>query len=111
MENIKNLLLQIDNAHRPVPFWSWNDTLEPERLKEQIRWMHKNGIGGFFMHAREGLETEYLSQEWMQCIEQCCEEAEALGMHAWVYDENGFPSGFVGGALLEKEENRSLGGK
>jgi len=106
MEKIQNLLLQIDNAHRPIPFWSWNDTLEPERLKEQIRWMHKSGIGGFFMHAREGLETEYLSQEWMECIEQCCKEAEALGMHAWVYDENGFPSGFVGGALLEREENR-----
>lgn len=106
MESIKKRLTQIGNAYRPLPFWSWNDKLEPERLKEQIRWMHKNGIGGFFMHAREGLETQYLSQEWMQCIEQCCEEAESLGMHAWVYDENGFPSGFVGGKLLEKEENR-----
>lgn len=106
MEKIKEQLLQIGNEYRPIPFWSWNDSLEPEKLKQQIRWMHEKGIGGFFMHAREGLETPYLSQHWMHCIEQCCEEAEKLEMNAWVYDENGFPSGFVGGALLEKEENR-----
>ena len=83
----------------PLPFWSWNDRLEPAELKRQIRWMHDNGIGGFFMHARGGLKTEYLSEEWMNCIAVCCEEAELLGMNAWVYDENGWPSGFVGGKL------------
>lgn len=106
MKKIISQLAQLGNEYKPVPFWSWNDALEPERLKQQIEWMHKNGIGGFFMHAREGLETPYLSQHWMHCIEQCSEEAEKRGMKAWVYDENGFPSGFVGGKLLEKEENR-----
>lgn len=106
MDEIIKELKQLANKYRPIPFWSWNDDLEPERLKEQIRWMHEKGIGGFFMHAREGLETPYLSDHWMRCIEECCEEAEKLGMHAWVYDENGFPSGFVGGKLLEKVENR-----
>jgi len=106
MDKIIRALSQITNDYRPLPFWSWNDDLDPARLKEQIRWMHEKGIGGFFMHAREGLETPYLSDHWMHCIEECCVEAEKLGMHAWVYDENGFPSGFVGGKLLEKEENR-----
>ena len=91
---------------RPLPFWSWNDQLEVEKLIEQIRWMSENGIGGFFMHARSGLKTEYLSEEWMQCIEICAKEAQKLGMKAWIYDENGFPSGFVGGKLLEDEKNR-----
>ena len=27
-------------------------------------------------------------------------------MQAWIYDENGWPSGFAGGKLLEEEENR-----
>lgn len=91
--------------YRPVPFWSWNDKLEQKKLKEQIHWMHDNGIGGFFMHARSGLQTEYLSEEWMQCIEACQQEAEKLDMKAWVYDENGWPSGFAGGKLLEDEKN------
>ena len=58
------------------------------------------------MHARSGLKTEYMSEEWMRCIEACAREAEKLGMNAWAYDENGWPSGFAGGKLLEEEDNR-----
>lgn len=89
-----------------IPFWSWNAELEPEELRRQIRWMHENGIGGFFMHARTGLITEYLSEDWMQCVEACADEADKLGMNAWIYDENGWPSGFAGGKLLDDPENR-----
>lgn len=92
--------------YRPIPFWSWNDKLEKEKLIEQIHWMQQNGNGGFFMHARSGLVTEYLSEEWMQCIETCVEEAQKQDMKAWLYDENGWPSGFVGGKLLDDEKNR-----
>lgn len=89
-----------------LPFWSWNDKLDTEELKRQIEWMKKNNIGGFFMHARSGLITEYMSDEWFKCIKECADEAERLGMQAWAYDENGWPSGFVGGKLLEDLENR-----
>ncbi|MBQ8803087.1 MAG: hypothetical protein IJZ53_05610 [Tyzzerella sp.] len=92
--------------YKAIPFWSWNDRLEPEILKKQIHWMKENGMGGFFMHARSGLETEYMSKEWMECIEACADEAKELGMKAWVYDENGWPSGFAGGKLLKDETNR-----
>ena len=46
--------------YQSIPFWSWNDKLEPEELRRQIRNMKKAGIGGFFMHARGGLLTEYM---------------------------------------------------
>ena len=95
-------------AYRPIPFWSWNDALDADRLRQQIRWMFDNGIGGFFMHARGGLKTPYLGEEWMQCIEACCDEAKKLGMDAWAYDENGWPSGFAGGLLLEDMQNRDM---
>ena len=92
-------------SYRPIPFWSWNDKLELEELKRQIHWMNDKGMGGFFMHARSGLQTEYMSEEWMECIETCAEEGRKLGMKAWAYDENGWPSGFAGGKLLEDEKN------
>lgn len=90
---------------RPLPFWAWNDKLEPDKLIEQIDWMSENGVIGFFMHARSGLMTEYLSEEWMQAIDTCVKRAEKNGMKAWAYDENGWPSGFAGGKLLEDIEN------
>ncbi len=67
--------------------------MRKERVEEQIRDFHAKGLGGFFVHARFGLETEYLSDEWMGCIRHAVAIAEELGMEVWLYDENGFPSG------------------
>ena len=92
---------------RPVPFWSWNDKLEPDELRRQIGAMQDAGMGGFFMHARGGLETEYLSEDWFRAVEASVDEAKRRGMQAWCYDENGWPSGFAGGKLLEDPENRA----
>ena len=96
---------------RGAPFWAWNGRIEINELKRQIRIMHRMGLGGFFMHSRVGLETEYLSDEWFACIRACVEEAEELGMHAWIYDEDRWPSGAGGGIVTAKKSNRmrSLG--
>lgn len=98
----------IENKYRPFPFWSWNDKLDKEELVKQIDWMHDAGIGGFFMHARGGLITPYLGNDWFECVKACEKRAEELGMEAYAYDENGWPSGFVGGKLLENPENHDM---
>lgn len=108
MKDLSTSLLHLPSGNQPIPFWSWNDELDTEELKKQIHWMKEQGIGGFFMHARGGLKTEYLSKEWFDAVKVCCEEALKLGMTPWIYDENGWPSGFAGGKLLEKEENRDM---
>ena len=88
-----------------IPFWSWNNKLEIPELIRQINEFKKWGIDGFIMHARTGLRTEYLSEEWFDCIKACLNEAEKLNMQAWIYDENGWPSGFAGGKLLADRNN------
>lgn len=93
------------------PFWSWNDKLEKTELEKQIVQMKNNGIEGFFMHARGGLRTEYMSEEWFEMIEACLDKADELGMQAWAYDENGWPSGFADGcvpALGLEHQQKSL---
>ena len=89
----------------PIPFWSWNNKLEKDELVKQIHNMKEVGMGGFIMHARMGLTTEYLGEDWFDCIEVCLDEAKKLGMNGWIYDENGWPSGFVGGELLKDQDN------
>ena len=106
MFQLLNGLKKNRQDYQSIPFWSWNDKLEEDVLLEQINWMQEKGNGGFFMHARAGLRTSYMSEEWMQCVNACVEAAKKRGMQAWIYDENGWPSGFAGGKLLEKEENR-----
>jgi hypothetical protein len=78
---------------RPAPFWSWNDELDPEELRRQIREMKQAGLGGYFMHARIGLLTPYLGPRWMQCIKAAIDEGKAQGLSSWLYDEDKWPSG------------------
>lgn len=87
------------SQYRSAPFWSWNDDLEPEELSRQIRDMQQQGMGGFFMHSREGLETEYMSDRWMQCVDACVRAAEETDTYAWIYDEDRWPSGGAGGLV------------
>ncbi len=94
----------VDKKFRPVPFWSWNEKLNvPESLR-QTELMDEAGIGGYFMHARGGLQTEYMGEEWFENVSACVEECNRRGMHAWAYDENGWPSGFGGGVVNGKGE-------
>ena len=99
---MKKIIEKIKNPpseYRPVPFWSWNSELETEETRWQIDEMNKIGMGGFFMHARGGLTTEYLGKDWMDNVKASIDEAKKLGMHAWGYDENGWPSGFGSDAV------------
>lgn len=54
------------------------------------------------MHSREGLETEYMSTEWMDCVKATVKAAKEEGMAAWLYDEDRFPSGAAGGLVPAK---------
>ena len=105
-KSIKKLKKADVKDFRSIPFWSWNDELKKEKAIDQINWMKEQGFGGFFMHARGGLTTEYLGDEWFECIEACIDQGKKNGMQPWAYDENGWPSGFAGGKLLEDPENQ-----
>ncbi len=92
----------IPKTYRPIPFWSWNEKLDTKETAEQVHKMDKAGKGGFFMHARGGLLTEYMSDEWFSNVESAIKSAEETGMRAWAYDENGWPSGFGNGFVNGK---------
>ena len=87
------------SEYRGTPFWAWNGKLEKEELKRQIEIFQQMGFGGFHMHVRTGLETEYLSEEYMEDIRFCIEEAKKRGMIAYLYDEDRWPSGSCGGQV------------
>jgi hypothetical protein len=86
-------------AWRGKPFWSWNGDLKEDELIRQIGVIRDMGMGGFFMHSRTGLATEYLGPEWFHLVNACADEAERLGLEAWLYDEDRWPSGNAGGLV------------
>lgn len=102
---MKREFLNPGNKYRPIPFWSWNDKLEIPELEYQIEEMKKAGMGGYFMHARSGLKTSYLSEDWFDCIEAGINKGKEVGLDAWAYDEEGWPSGFAGGLVPSLSED------
>ena len=50
---MKKLIDEIEDyapSYGSLPFWSWNDKLNPDELKRQIHNMHELKMNGFF-HA------------------------------------------------------------
>ncbi len=104
LKDLQDRLESINPSYRSAPFWAWNDCLQPEELKRQLQDMKEEGIGGFFIHSREGLETEYLSDEWMRAVSFSVDKAKEIGLEAWIYDEDKWPSGSAGGLVSHKNE-------
>ncbi len=98
----KNLLRK--RGFGAAPFWAWNDELNPDELRRQVRDFAARGIGGVYIHSREGLETPYLGERWMEAVKLSVAEAEAVGLDVWLYDEDRWPSGFAGGKAPRRGE-------
>ncbi len=84
----------------PTPFWALNDDLRPDRLRRALKLFAERGFAGVFMHARTGLEIEYLSEDWWDRVSLIVEECASLGLKAWIYDEYNWPSGLAGGKTI-----------
>lgn len=93
-------------AWRGKPFWSWNGELKKEELERQVDVLKEMGFGGHFMHSRAGLITEYLGDEWFSLINAVADKSEKVGMEAWAYDEDRWPSGSAGGKVTKDPRYR-----
>ena len=95
------------SEYRAAPFWAWNCKLEEKELLRQIDVFHRMGFGGFHMHVRTGMDTEYLSDEFMQLIRACTDKAKGEKMLAWLYDEDRWPSGAARYSLVGERNSSS----
>lgn len=114
MTNQRDLLRLLNSPPadcRPAMLWLLNGALTADRIREQIRQMADRGCGGFFLHPMadnfrphdfiSGMEPQYLSEAYFEMIRVAVEEADRLGLYAWLYDEGGWPSGTAQGLVLE----------
>ena len=103
----KELFEKPGSEYRGAPFWAWNTRLLETELLWQIEQLRKMGFGGFHMHSRTGMATEYLGTDFMALVGACVEKARALGMLAWLYDEDRWPSGAAGGLVTRDPAYRA----
>ncbi len=96
---------QPDLSYSPAVFWFLNGDLEPPELARQLRLMKAVGVGTVVLHARQGHTVGYLTQRWFDAIRFCVETCAELGLKAWLYDEDNWPSGYAGGEVLKRYPN------
>ncbi len=109
---MKNSTLERDFVSPPAkwrgkPFWSWNGELRASELIRQVGIMKEMGFGGYFMHSRSGLITEYLGKDWFDCINATAKAGIACDMENWLYDEDRWPSGSAGGMVTKDTRYRA----
>lgn len=93
--------------YRGTPFWSWNTKLKKDRLEEQMEVLREMGMGGFHIHSRIGLDTEYLGNEFMEDVRFCVDYAKKNQMRCWLYDEDKWPSGYGAGFVTKNPEYKN----
>ena len=86
--------------HGLAPFWMLNDASTVAEKLDYMRRCHAGGITALALHPRAGNLTPFASREWFEMIKAIVAEAERLGMHIWLYDEDPFPSGAAGGLVM-----------
>ncbi len=89
---------------RSFTFYSVNDLLSPEEISRQVRGFKDAGLGGFYLHSREGLLTPFLGDAWWASMEAAVETAGKCQLNACFYDEDKWPSGYAGGIIPLMDE-------
>ncbi len=87
-------------AFSPVPIWWWSgDVLTRERLRWQMQQLVAGGVYNVVilnlaptgpLYGSDPDRPAFLSEGWWRLFEGVCEDAEAIGMRVWFYDQIGF---------------------
>ena len=103
----RELFLHPTSEYRGTPFWAWNCKITKELIADQMEGFRRMGFGGAHLHARTGLETDYMSAEFLDMVKYTDECAKDKDMLCWLYDEDRFPSGSAGGIVTENMHYRA----
>lgn len=68
-----------DYGGKVLSFWSWNSLIRTEEISRQLTEFADGYFDGVIIHARAGLETAYLSEDWFNAFGFAVSEAERLG--------------------------------
>ena len=95
-----------DSRFRGLPLWAWNTDVTADKVIHQVETFREMGFGGFIIHARKGLRTEYMGEHFMDMVRLAIKKAKELDLRVWLYDEDGWPSGYAGGAVTTEKKYR-----
>lgn len=87
-------------------FWLHGDE-SPERLRETLAKVAEGGNGMFTAESRP--HKDWLGSGWYRDLAVCLDAAKSLDLQMWIFDEEWWPSGEVGGRVPEEFSSKRLG--
>jgi len=112
-EKVFNIEKMNDRTGSPAVIytWAWNGTITHEETDKRLEELQRLGIQNFYILPEPKqfraatmpteLEPEYLTDAFMEEVKYAIDRAAELGMHCWIYDEGGWPSGGACGKVLK----------
>ena len=106
-----------DPVFSPAYFWMWNGKLDTDVLCAQLEDMHAHGLRNVCIHPfpkgfRDWFPTEmapdYLTDGYLDVFTKVVRRAGELGMHAYLYDEGGWPSGGACGLVAASDQEHQF---
>lgn len=91
--------------HSPLFYslWAINRPLDQTALRRQADQLRECGLDGVVFHPRfYPNEPPYLGAAYMAQLSELIVYCKSAGIRFWIYDENGWPSGTVGGRMLAR---------
>ena len=101
-----------DPIFSPAFFWMWNAPLDADALCSQLEDMHAHGLRNVCIHPfpkgfrpwfPTDMEPDYLTAGYLDVFAKVVRRAGELGMHAYLYDEGGWPSGGACGLVAASD--------
>ena len=102
-----------DPVFSPAYFWFWNDRLDVAVLCSQLEDMRAHGLRNVCIHpmpkkfrpvwCTTEMEPDYLTPGFLDVYAKVVRRAGELGMHAYLYDEGGWPSGGACGLVAASD--------
>ena len=102
-----------DPLFSPSFFWIWNARLRVGELSAQLEDMRAHGLRNVCIHPfpkgfRPGtcpseMSPDYLTPDFLDVFAAVVRRAGELGMHAYLYDEGGWPSGGACGRVAASD--------
>lgn len=101
-----------NRTHEPVYTWLWNGVITEDGIRARIDDMCASGIRAFYIIAEPrnfrptmratSLAPSYLTEDYLRLLAFAHSYAKEKGMHTWLYNEGGFPSGMAAGKVPEQ---------
>lgn len=97
--NMLNCILSKENIPSYITPLFWQHGEDEEILREEIRQMNENGIGGFIVESRP--HPDFLGEQWWHDLDAIIDEAGKRNMKVWFFDDCAYPSGFSAGKIRD----------